>query len=310
MLISNTRLAFKLVDLSTILYDEDLTDKLVCRLFHSAFCENRKLSNIDTLIDTAVSAGMDERKIKRELLRNYYLKDTSRAIFNGISSVPCIIYNNAKISGLQTTETYKKILTSGFKEYNNDYKCHYNQNKMLVEFMGDFTSPDDYVTYYNLKKALSDFNIELEFVSFEAHPQLGKRSKGTVKESFTRVLGEDGALETINDIQNFANKEGLKLNYGDCQITNTLDAHRLIYFVKYNYGNETANKIVEDLFKSVFVDNEKLSDKKVLSKIALNNGITEDIQTMLKSKDYINEINYITEYYSKFREDSSPCVFE
>ena len=54
-------------------------------------------------------------------------------------------------------------------------------------------------------------------------------------------------------------------------------------------GCEMANNIVEDLFKSVFLDNEKL-----LSKIALNNGITEDIQSMLKSK---NDINYITEYY-------------
>lgn len=84
-------------------------------LLKANFTEGRNVSDIDTLVDVAVSVGLPEEAARAVLLEGQYADEVRAAeqFFqrNGISSVPAIIINQRHlISGGQPPEVFEKAL--------------------------------------------------------------------------------------------------------------------------------------------------------------------------------------------------------
>lgn len=84
-------------------------------LLKANFTEGRNVSDVDTLVDVAVSVGLPEEPARAVLLEGQYADEVRAAeqFFqrNGISSVPAIILNQRHlISGGQPPEVFEKAL--------------------------------------------------------------------------------------------------------------------------------------------------------------------------------------------------------
>lgn len=96
----------------------ELTLKLVEAIFHSRFCLNENIADINVLSEIAVSCGFEEREVKKILENNYYniecFLDMDEAISNGITATPCFILTEKEekliIPGVFSTEEFEIAL--------------------------------------------------------------------------------------------------------------------------------------------------------------------------------------------------------
>ncbi len=73
----------------------ELTLKLVGEIFHSRFCLNENIADINVLRQIAISCGFEKRDVKKILENDYYniecYLDMEEAVSNGITATPCFI---------------------------------------------------------------------------------------------------------------------------------------------------------------------------------------------------------------------------
>ena len=173
---------------------------------------------------------------------------------------------------------------------------------MKIVFWSDFACPFCYIGETRLKKAIADIlsdasvspnvNFELEMRAFRLDPDAD-----TVPESDTVTryakkyrMSPMLAQHQVEKISDSGRREGLVFNYGGTLSVNTFDAHRLAKLA-YSKDKETADAVIEALFKAYFADNRVLSDGEVLTEIGTQAGLEEnEIREMLASDRFSREV--------------------
>lgn len=157
--------------------------------------------------------------------------------------------------------------------------------------MIDFNCPYSYIGLERLKKTTEKLNldIEWEFKPFELEPLAGKRPEKSTTERYGEKyeMSLEDALGEISQIEKIALDDGLKINYKDMPLTSSKDALRLCKFCQ-DVHPEITLKLAEEIFHSHLVENENITDIKVLSKIAVLCGIEESEANKILENNYYN----------------------
>lgn len=162
---------------------------------------------------------------------------------------------------------------------------------MNIIYMIDFNCPYSYIGLERLKKTTEKLNldIEWEFKPFELEPLAGKRPELSTAERYCEKyeMNLEDALDEISQIEKIALDDGLKINYKDMPLTSSKDALRLCKFCQ-DVHPEITLKLAEEIFHSRLVENENITDIKVLSKIAVLCGIEESEANKILENNYYN----------------------
>ena len=184
---------------------------------------------------------------------------------------------------------------------------------MKITFWSDFNCPNSYIGLYRLKKAVDELNIEVEWEMkpFELYPTLFDTPTGSIitqsilKYGITPQMAE----EKINETEEIALNDGLKINYKDIQLTSSRNAHRLVKFIKNNYP-EMLLKLVFKIYEANFKENKIIADTTTLSEIAADLGLDNpEIKNMLESDSYDFEVEIDEEDAIVMGVESIPLYF-
>lgn len=162
---------------------------------------------------------------------------------------------------------------------------------MRIIYVIDFNCPYSYIGLERIKKAAEDLNLDIEWEmrAFELEPLAGKRQTITTAQRYAEKyeLSPDEASSKIDEIEQVALDDGLKINYRDMLLTRSNDALRLAKFTQNMHPEITLN-LVEEIFYSNLVKNENIADIKVLTEIAVSCGIEEDPAKKILENNYYN----------------------
>lgn len=164
---------------------------------------------------------------------------------------------------------------------------------MKIEIWSDYACPYCYIGETRLEKAINELGIKdqvsIKMRSFELDPNASYEVVSNTEDRFAKKYGLSNiqAAERIRQIEQYGKDEGIDFRYYTTRYTNTMDAHRLTHYAE-KQGNKT---IIKDLFKAYFTDNLELSDKNVLKKIAVKNGLDEnEVEKVLNSNEFESDV--------------------
>lgn len=165
---------------------------------------------------------------------------------------------------------------------------------MNIIYLIDFNCPYSYIGLERLKKAADSLNLEVEWdlKSFELEPLAGKRASIGMVQRYSdkyEITLEDAEAK-LSEIENIAEDDGLEISLLDKTLTSSKDAHRLAKFVQTKYPEVTL-RVVEEIFKSNFVNGENIADVNALIRIATDCGLEEsEVKNILENNYYNIEI--------------------
>ena len=137
MVVANSFNAHKLIQLAKV---KGLGNEVEEVLFKAYFMEGKNIDDKDTLIETGVSIGLDEKEVKAIFTSEAFVKevkqDEMQAQSIGINGVPFFVLNNKyAVSGAQSPETFLEVLEQTWKEFEKE-------NKPLIVTEGESCSAD------------------------------------------------------------------------------------------------------------------------------------------------------------------------
>lgn len=155
------------------------------------------------------------------------------------------------------------------------------QKSLTVDVVSDVVCPWCYIGKRHLEAAVASWraahpegSVEVRWHAFQLNPDLppdGTDRKGYLEAKFG---GPQRAAEIYARVSAAGKNAGLDLNFDGIQRQpNTLAAHALIAYAQTIDDGRHADAIVEQLFKSYFVDGEFIGDLDTLAKIASDNGL-------------------------------------
>ena len=162
---------------------------------------------------------------------------------------------------------------------------------MRIIYLIDFNCPYSYIGLERIKKAAESLNLDIEWEmrSFELEPSAGKRQTISTADRYADKyeLSPEDASKKIAEIERVALEDGLKINYKDMLLTSSKDALRLTKFAQNMHPEITLN-LVEAIFHANLVENENITDIKVLTKIAISCGLEEYEAKKILENNYYN----------------------
>lgn len=184
---------------------------------------------------------------------------------------------------------------------------------MKITFWSDFNCPNSYIGLYRLKRAVDELNIEVEWEMkpFELYPTLFDTPTGSIITQSILKYGitPEMAEERINETEEIALNDGLKINYKAIQLTSSRKAHRLVKFIKNKYP-ELLLKLVFKIYEANFKENKIIADTTTLSEIAADLGLdNQEIRKMLESDSYDFEVEIDEEDAIVMGVESIPLYF-
>ena len=155
-----------------------------------------------------------------------------------------------------------------------------------LDILSDPICPWCYIGWSNLTRAMAarpDHPFAIEWHPFQLNPDMpagGMDRRHYLTEKFG---GTDGALRAYRPVVEHGEAAGITLNLDQIARTpNTLDAHRLIHWAGLE-GRQTP--VVAALFKAYFTDGRDIGDHAVLTQIAVDAGMAQDLVTTLLAGD-------------------------
>ena len=111
-------------------------------LFNAYFTEGKNIDDQDTLVQLAVSIGLDTEELRQALQSDAFAEDVKQDIDEaqrlGIQGVPFFVLNNKYgISGAQSSEVFLQALEQSFTEWQQE-----NSKPELTIIEGESCSPD------------------------------------------------------------------------------------------------------------------------------------------------------------------------
>ncbi|MDA0188211.1 MAG: DsbA family oxidoreductase [Proteobacteria bacterium] len=155
-----------------------------------------------------------------------------------------------------------------------------------LDILSDPICPWCYIGWSNLTRAMAarpDHPFAIEWHPFQLNPDMpagGMDRRHYLTEKFG---GTDGALRAYRPVVEHGEAAGITLNLDQIARTpNTLDAHRLIHWAGLE-GRQTP--VVAALFKAYFTDGRDIGDHAVLTQIAVDTGMAQDLVATLLAGD-------------------------
>lgn len=172
---------------------------------------------------------------------------------------------------------------------------------MLIFYWSDYACPYCYIGAACLKQAIKELqteqkslpSIHLVMKSFELDPNAPVQYTGSTTERFAQKyhLSYEAAAQRVSSISQMGQNAGLSLHYEETRYTNTFDAHRLTKLAQSLGDIQLAARISERLYFAYFCENLELADHKVLTRIALEEGIPKkEIQALLSSDRFSDHV--------------------
>lgn len=182
---------------------------------------------------------------------------------------------------------------------------------MRIIYLIDFNCPYSYIGLERIKKAVESLNLDVEWdmKSFELEPQAGKIPSKSTTERYAEKYGLSlkDATEKIEEIEEIALGDGLKINYKDMPLTSSKDALRLSKYAQ-SIDPEIALKLVGEIFHSLLVENENIANINVLIKIAVSCGLDKnDVERILENDYYDIEIELDKDEALTHTITATPC---
>ena len=182
---------------------------------------------------------------------------------------------------------------------------------MKIEIWSDYACPYCYIGKRQLEKALESFSdrddINVSFKSFELDPSASYETTTTTKDRVAKKYGytSEQAQQMIDNVTKYANSVGLDFHYATTRYTNTFDAHRIS---KYAETKGKGLELSEKLLHAYFVENNQLSDHKVLTDIAIEIGLDKsEVEDVLKSEKFAKDVRNDELEASRLGIHSVPC---
>ena len=145
---------------------------------------------------------------------------------------------------------------------------------MKISFWIDFKCPYSYIGYTRLNNTLNE--LKLNDTKYDVHAFETKSDKNNEEKEIITQL---------------AREEQLEFNPKNMKTTKTNKAHRLIKLAIQNNNQELIKNTIQNLFESVFIDEEDLDDDKIILKTGIQSGLNpEDIQQLLSSDTFKDEV--------------------
>ncbi len=165
---------------------------------------------------------------------------------------------------------------------------------MKIIFWSDFNCPNSYIGLHRLKQAVDELDItaKWEMKPFELYPTLFNTPTGSMitQNMIKYGLTPDAAEEKIIETEKIAQKDGLKINYKDVQLTSSRNAHRLVKYIQNKYP-EVALNLFFKIYEANFVENNIIADPKVLAEITNQLDLDKkEITDFLESESYDFEV--------------------
>ena len=144
-----------------------------------------------------------------------------------------------------------------------------------------------FIGHTNLNEALKKFpnlKFDVHHTPFQLNPDMP--TEGISRDKYLEIKfgGKDYAASMYENMKLKAKESGLNFNFEKIKKTpNTVLSHLLINLSKqFNLQNE----IIEKIYKSYFIDGLDIGDVKILTNIAKENNIPENVFT-----NFINDRN-------------------
>lgn len=152
-----------------------------------------------------------------------------------------------------------------------------------ITFTLDTICPWTYLAKCRLAKALArvreshpDVTVTVRYLPYQLNPELS--SEGIDKVEFYRTLPygqtEDRWKKYTALMTAYGMAEGIDFKFGGT-MANTLPAHRLIYHFQESQGPETADNIVNGLYRRYFEEEKNPSSSETLLQAAVEAGVPE-----------------------------------
>ncbi len=166
---------------------------------------------------------------------------------------------------------------------------------MQVEVWSDIACPFCYIGKRRFEAGLEQFvhkdQIQVVYKSFQLNKNAGKDIEYDAYDALSARSGmsrEEAKVIHERVAKQAAEADGLDLRFDTLQLTNTLDAHRLLHFATQHGKN---NEVAELLFKAYFTECKHVGSHETLIAIATEAGIDPKATAkMLVSDQFTDEV--------------------
>ena len=164
---------------------------------------------------------------------------------------------------------------------------------MNIKIWGDFACPFCFIGETQLENIIKESGSEdkstIQFMAYELDQEAPEIPVETMLQHFMNAhdMTEEEAKSQMQHITKMASRLGLAINLEGVKVCNTFDAHRLMKYAAATASQATVINLNFALFKANFIDNLRLSDKKVLVEIAESAGLNRrEVEKMLDTQAY------------------------
>lgn len=170
---------------------------------------------------------------------------------------------------------------------------------MEIEIYSDVVCPWCYLGKARLDAAAASFDgdLVLRWRAFQLDPGAPRSARPLLDWLGRRFGGADRARQAVAHVTALAAAEGLHLDYESALITNTFDAHRLLWFadqpeaVFFGATADTQPDLVEALHRAHFCAGLDIGSPQVLTQIAADHGLEPGrVERLLASTEGIAEV--------------------
>lgn len=168
---------------------------------------------------------------------------------------------------------------------------------MIISTWADIACPFSYVGITRLKKALNELGIAdqtpLDFKAFQLDPTLPTTTDLTMTQYCAKNhhLSLLDANKKLAAIDQFAASANLDIQMENAIPVNTLDAHRLIKYVKTLGDQKLLNATIDRLYTLYFTTNKSIADHDVLLDVSNDLGLDQSaVKDILASKQFTDEV--------------------
>ncbi|QFF99230.1 DsbA family oxidoreductase [Psychrobacillus glaciei] len=165
---------------------------------------------------------------------------------------------------------------------------------MQVEVWSDIACPFCYIGKRRLEAGLEQFahkdHVQIVYKSFQLNKNARKDITYNAYDALSARSGMswEEAKEIHERLAKQAEADGLDLRFDTLQLTNTLDAHRLLHFAEQHGKN---NEVAELLFKAYFTECKHVGIHETLIAIAAEEGLDPKATAkMLISDQFTDEV--------------------
>lgn len=165
----------------------------------------------------------------------------------------------------------------------------YNGYTMKIEIWSDVMCPFCYLGKKHLEEALAIWGgeAEVEWKSYQLNPGLGTTPVSTLSYlSEAKGLSREALAGSFSSLEAAGTAKGIRLDFENAKIVNTLSAHRFIQLAKTEGKGDAAEEL---LFEAHFSKGENVADLEVLEGIAQRLEI-EDAARAQKDPQYVQAV--------------------